>query len=294
MSFRIHDLKFNNKCLLLSQDLFSSNNVFTLLTGKNGVGKTRILTSIVDYFLLNQELEVNKKTNEFTIFNSQSKAQISYSRNPEKIIVHTNSKYNKFPSYYSFNTPRNYYNIDESKYPSSNIDANSNFFSQLLLDTKLNTKAISDTLVYLKYNPFIKIRLELSWLTFPANYFQSTIQHNMEILNNIGFNIHQTAKKASRKDKYFIAILFKISIYTRYESPTVSDLKIIYESLSNFEIIDGVIDIDIELKNNTYKYNQINKKALKVFLKHKLLKFNSIYLNKDSSSEENSFLPILN
>lgn len=61
MSFRIHDLKFNNKSLLLSQDLFSSNNVFTLLTGKNGVGKTRILTSIVDYFLLNQELRDEKK-----------------------------------------------------------------------------------------------------------------------------------------------------------------------------------------------------------------------------------------
>lgn len=289
MSFRIHDLKFNNKSLLLSQDLFSSNNVFTLLTGKNGVGKTRILTSIVDYFIANQEQRDDEKSDKLAIFNSQTEAKISYSKNPEKIIVHTNSKYNKFPNYYSYNLPKNYYNIDESRFPSTHIHANSNFFSQLLLNSQLNTKAISDTLIYLKYNPYIRLSLELSWLTFPANYFNNTVQNNIEILNQIGFNTSQTAKKSSRKDKYFIAILYKITELIRVENITTNDLKIIYESISSFNIIDSVIDIDIELKNNYYKFNEINKKALKVFLKYNLLRFNSIYLNKDSSSEENSF-----
>ena len=54
MTFRIDNFSFANKNIKLTNDqIFNSKNTFSLITGVNAVGKSRLLTSIIQSYLSN-------------------------------------------------------------------------------------------------------------------------------------------------------------------------------------------------------------------------------------------------
>jgi predicted ATP-binding protein involved in virulence len=289
MSFIIENIKLNEKELLLSKNTFGNSNIFTLLTGKNGVGKTRLLTSLIYFFSHVENSNENKPPENFKIFNSETKASLKFSNKPERIIVHTNSKYNKFPTRYDydFQKPKNYYNLTESSYFSPYSDYEESFFAQILLNNNINLKAISDTLSYLNYAPCLKLRLKLDWLTFSAGYFDKAIEVYKDILENeLNFNTKISLKKASRTDKYFLSSLLHAG-ERRNRMLTVKEVKTIYQAFNNFDIIDGFMIVDIDLKSKKFNYLNTNKTIIKILLKSKLIRLVTALLLKNS--DEKSF-----
>jgi AAA15 family ATPase/GTPase len=56
MSFQINSFDFANKTICLSKKkTISNDHTFTIITGKNAVGKSRLLTSIVTHYLRNSD-----------------------------------------------------------------------------------------------------------------------------------------------------------------------------------------------------------------------------------------------
>lgn len=290
MGFNIDYIKLNDKKLLLSQNSFSNNNIFTLLTGKNGTGKTRLLTSIVKYFAHIETSANNSPPENFKILNANTNASFSYSKKPERIIVHTNSKYSKFPDKYDFDYQviKNYFNVSGDSYISSFSFYEDSFFGQIILNSNINIEAISDTLSYLNYYPFLKLRLKLNWLNFPAGYYEKTIQNHKEILQEeVGFNTNTPFKKASRTDKYFLAALLFVND-RKFKKLTAKEIKLIYQAFKTFDIVDGVMEVDIDLKLKKFKFFNTTKAIIKVLLKNNIVRFSNVYLLR-SLDEESIF-----
>ncbi|MDN8272710.1 AAA family ATPase [Acinetobacter baumannii] len=286
MSFIIEKIKLNERDLLLSKNTFRSGNIFTLLTGKNGVGKTRLLTSLVYYFSYIENSPENKPPEDFKILNSDTLAQLSYSIKPERIIVHTNSKHNKFPTKYSrdFSRSKNYYDLTNNNYFSSYSYYEESFFAKIILDNNINMKAISDTLAYLSYLPFLNIQFKLDWISFPAGYFEKAIELFKELLEDLNFNTKMTLKEASRTDKYFLSALLHVA-ERRNKTLSFNEIKMIYQAFNNFDIIDGPMMVNVDLKANKFRYTNINKNLIKIFLKSHLVRIVRVWLLKDSDDK---------
>ncbi|RJE69712.1 hypothetical protein AMS70_15020 [Acinetobacter sp. JS678] len=286
MSFIIENIKLNEKNLLLSRNSYKNNNIFTLLTGKNGVGKTRLLTSLVYYFSHIENSPENLPPENFKILNSDTLAQLSYSIKPERIIVHTNSKHSKFPTQYSRNFvhPKNYYDLTNSNYFSSYSYYEDSFFSKIILDKNINRKAVSDTLAYLSYLPFLSINFKLDWISFPAGYFEKAIDLYKELLEELNFNTKTTLKEASRTDKYFLSALLHIA-ERRNKILSFKEIKMIYEAFNTFNIIDGGMMVDVDLKANKFRFTNINKNLIKILLKSHLVRIVRVWLLKDSDDK---------
>lgn len=286
MSFIIENIKLNEKNLLLSRNSYKTNNIFTLLTGKNGVGKTRLLTSLVYYFSHIENSPDNSPPENFKILNSDTLAELNYSIKPERIIVHTNSKHSKFPTKYSrdFSHSKNYYDLTNNNYFSSYSYYEESFFSQIILDNNINKKAVSDTLAYLSYLPFLNIQFKLDWISFPAGYFEKAIDLYKELLEELNFNTKITLKEASRKDKYFLSALFHVA-ERRNKILSFKEVKMIHQAFNTFNIIDGRMMVDVDLKANKFRFTNINKSLLKIFLKSHLIRIVRVWLLKDSNDK---------
>lgn len=102
--YQIFNLEFNNITLPISYDIPNyQGNIFTLIIGKNGLGKSRLLTSLIYNYIDEKDLDFFYRT---PIKDNISK--IKATKKPKKIIAHTNSQFNKFP--------QTYYSIKRSSY----------------------------------------------------------------------------------------------------------------------------------------------------------------------------------
>lgn len=288
MSFIINSLKFENKDLKFSTNKKSSENTFTIFTGKNGVGKTKILSSIVRFFLIKEVSQRNVISETLTILNTEIEAKVNYTRQPDKIIVHTNSKHNKFPSKYHYPSAKNYFNLDESNYYYNPRTMDNNFFTQLVNYKKINFKTVSDTFSYLNYQPLVRIDLKLDWISFPAGYYSRTIEKYKSILiEELNFDLNKTLKQASKVDRYFIATLNYISSNSR-EEISISEIKLLYSAFKSFDIINLSMLVEVDFNQEIFKYTNTNKSIIKLFFKFNIIRFSSVFLYKGL---ENSYSP---
>ena len=144
------------------QSVDKSSNKFTILVGRNGTGKSRILSAIVnDCFGL-------KTSDQFMTINNRLKTEskkLTFSSNPEKIIALSTSPFDRFPLMKRSEKIKEYSYLGLRDLPSSNFGLAylSKIISSLLTAVDENvtqTHELATVLNYLGYSEEIKIRLE--------------------------------------------------------------------------------------------------------------------------------------
>ncbi|HCA5151360.1 AAA family ATPase [Acinetobacter baumannii] len=147
MSFQIFDFNFANKSICLSKKTNNSeSHTFTIITGKNAVGKSRLLASIVINYL------------------TQPGSHTLFGNNPDKIIAISNIINDKFPL--KKDKTKNYAYIGSKTiqmYPSSFRSERFFIFKSLLINRDLNRDSLSSTFNYLGFFP--KFKLKFSFQT---------------------------------------------------------------------------------------------------------------------------------
>lgn len=135
MRFQILSISLNNKTFDLSYSQHNNENIYTLITGKNGLGKTRLLNFIVFQHIKDSyksHLYYRRNTSDLNDFRNIKNVEYKSTTEPVKIIVHTNSKFDSFPSSIEANS-RKYINI-ANNYRYSEVDS---IFYQILLKKML-------------------------------------------------------------------------------------------------------------------------------------------------------------
>ncbi|MNY87446.1 hypothetical protein D3C78_36780 [compost metagenome] len=264
MSFRIVNLEYKKKKIQLCDKYTSENsNIFTLITGKNGVGKTQLLTHIIKYYID----QFDQQKNLITVkdkFNSNI---------PEKLIVHTNSKFDRFPSMYKM--PKQYKNLTASNYYS----VNNEIFTSLLNNKNLNKRAIYDTLAYLEYNPIIEYSAILKTSSSGKGYLNETFTFYKDELIKIGFNPNIIPQKQPKTNKNLLSVLNRIN--ENNVKLDLNDIPLIYNLLKNKKIFDHELNFIFDFLEEKVDYGELDKNEYQLLHKYNLIYFRDIYFYKD-------------
>jgi len=168
MTFQITNFQFANKNIKLSYPNNSLNNhTFTIITGRNGIGKSRLLVSLVSNFL----------SNEVLLDNSLNKDIL------QKVIAVSNIKNDKFPT--KRDKSNNYHYIgNKSNFPTQHNDRFA-VFRNLLCNKKINNASVCqafnylgfDSLVIFNFQPIKSISINKSnqiknYLEFYESYYE--------------------------------------------------------------------------------------------------------------------------
>lgn len=284
MGFQIFSISLNNKTFNLSYAQQNNENIYTLVTGKNGLGKTRLLNFIIFQHIKDSYKSYNysrKSTINLNDFKNIKNVDYKSSSEPTKIIVHTNSKFDNFPRDHEANT-RKYINIANS-YRYSEMDS---IFYKLLLKKNVNYKSVKDTLSYLNYDSQIRFELDLVNTSTPGGYLELTIEKYRESLSLIDFDLTTKPKNLSRNRKKFINLLYYI-LERKIELPTLNELKVIYNLyLRKDNLFDFYISILIDLNEDKIEYGLFSKNEFNILSKYNLIRINTIYLKKINTASE--------
>lgn len=236
MSFRISETHFKNrKIRLCSEKVENQDNIFTLITGKNGVGKTQLLTYIV-----NSYLDMTQDQDSLFVDNI-----------PDRLIVHTNSKFDKFRS--SYRAPKHYKNLTSKNYRPYNNE----IFIQLLFNKNLNKQAIHETLIYLGYLPEIEYSARLSTSYSGKSYLTETMNFFEKDLVEIGFDININAQKQPKRHRNLLSVLNVIN--EEKISIDKEDIEKIFNILNNKKIFTSNFNFIFNFKDGKINYGILNK-----------------------------------
>lgn len=272
MKFQILSTTFNDNKFQLSESINNSDNIYTLITGKNGLGKTRLLNFIILKYMKDNYRRNFYSRSEKVDENTLKNFEINAIGTPNKVIVHTNSKFDKFPSDIEIPT-RKYININEI---SSHNDSD-NFFYKILLNKNINLKSVKNTLNYLNYDSKIKFELSIPLSSTPAGYLEKMIENFHEDLVKIGFNTLRKDTKLSRKDKKFLNLLHYI--YERgIQIPNTTELKTIYNLYHRANFYDYINEIIVDLNEKDMTLRFFTRNEFSILLKYKLIIIHHIYL----------------
>lgn len=199
MSFQILDFNFENKKIILSQDKqdLNDDHIFTILTGKNGSGKSRLLVNILSVYL---SYDFGK----------------TYKNKPQKIISISNIKNDKFPL--EINSPKNYHYIGQKNYPSAKTLDRFYVFKNIFSNIKINRNSICQTFEYLNLKSEIKV--EFKSLT-PSPYIEinNLISTRLDLYDKFNslFKKYLTPESQTNFEKYFDGLVdLNIKNYSKY------------------------------------------------------------------------------
>ncbi|MDC4992500.1 ATP-binding protein [Acinetobacter baumannii] len=234
MPFRIKNFLFANKVIELSKDQTSnSEHTFSLITGINAVGKSRLLTSIIQSYLINSK--------KYEMFKVDSILIDHPIKMPNKIIAITNSLNDKFPlknskSYiYEYFGNKSNGNIIYDRYA---------FIKKLITRKDVNHHCICHTFYYLGFLPFLEIYFKhtlkkstLSPLEIQEIYNRNAIFFEKE---NLNLNIENPSEKE-------LLLLYTLrKIYYKKKSIKQSEFQLVY---------------NIFLGNNYINFNKLSIKC---------------------------------
>ncbi|MEO4149259.1 AAA family ATPase [Acinetobacter pittii] len=202
MSFQILNYPFANKNIELSREnnLIGNNHCFTILTGKNGIGKSRLLVSIVSNYLK------EKNSNE-----------LLSTKEPCKVIAISNIKTDKFP--FKRNKSEKYYYFgNKSNHPYQSTDKYS-IFKNLLINPQINEQSISQTFNYLGFSSTIRISLSFARVTYinSSNQIEKYLEL-FEIYNDFFDNFLPPPVFNKFVNIFYEARKFKSDSYYKYNS----------------------------------------------------------------------------
>lgn len=176
MSFRINSFDFANKTICLSKKTTISNDhTFTIITGKNAVGKSRLLTSIVTHYLRNSDSH--------SLFSEVI---------PERIIAISNINNDKFPLKRD-KTEKYAYIGNKSIAPHMGLRNEKYFiFKNLYTNLNLNSESLISTFSYLGFAPTIKFKFNIIITSFQMKnesftYFEILQKYNKHFSDNFEF-----------------------------------------------------------------------------------------------------------
>lgn len=267
MSFRITDIEYRErKIQLCTNDSIKNDNIFTLITGKNGVGKTRFLTHIINHYnnLLEQYKNENVEKNKITTIL------------PEKIIVHTNSKFNRFPT--MNRAPKQYKNLSGSSYYHP---INYEIFTRLLNNKNLNKRAIYDTLIYLGYNPIVEYTVDIFTSSSGKGYLNETFNFYKNELIILGFNIEIIPQKQPKANKNLLSILNRIK--ENRIKLDVLDIPILYNLIKNKKLLNNMLIFSFDFLDEKINYGILDRNEYNLLYKYGLLYFREISFYKENS-----------
>ncbi|WP_196723799.1 MULTISPECIES: AAA family ATPase [Providencia] len=136
----IRDVLFDTKKIILTKNLNNSKNIFTIIIGKNGTGKSRLLQLICEQLL------------------SNSKKNINLTKKPSKIISISTTPFDKFPSETSASKGYYYQGIKGIQTQELSKGYISKFIGNFLLGViNKKTNNLSKALNYLGYEDEINI-----------------------------------------------------------------------------------------------------------------------------------------
>lgn len=165
MSFQIFNYPFANKNIELSHanNLIENNHCFTILTGKNGIGKSRLLVSIVSKYL-------KDKTSD----------ELKDIEVPTKVIAISNIKTDKFPVRKN-KSGKYYYFGNRTSHPYQSTTDKYSIFNNLLTNPNINKQSVSQTFNYLGFRSVVRISFSIAKVTFTSTSNQ--IEKYLEIFD---------------------------------------------------------------------------------------------------------------
>ncbi|EOD7313683.1 ATP-binding protein [Proteus mirabilis] len=300
----IRSVFFDNKRITLTKNIKSSENIFTIIIGKNGTGKSRLLQLLCEKLL------------------SKSKSNIKLTRIPSKIISISTTPFDKFPSETS--AFRGYYYQGIKGIQNQEISKGyvSKFIGNFLLGViSKKTNDLSKALNYLGYEDEINISFRYIGGSKIESIFNKKIDESSEEhiiakyelddslytkLTSFFFMNKSPYKSniAIRHNEYSeINKIIKINSFKKYLSKRYSDgetqinLSIINNDSKIKTLIDSIEDsswihktriLKLKIKGNKLFFNKDIKlsTALINIIDSGLLKLDTISLKKTKSSEE--------
>lgn len=103
MKFQIQKVLIDDAFHELSYPIRNSKNVFTILVGRNAVGKTRTLSKITNHYIFQKDLFADPQEL-ITSYNSDNR--------PDRVIAVSNSRFDRFPDPNNTFRQRKYLEID--------------------------------------------------------------------------------------------------------------------------------------------------------------------------------------
>ncbi|WP_288457557.1 ATP-binding protein [uncultured Chryseobacterium sp.] len=219
----------------------NNQNVYTVIVGKNGSGKSRLLNNIIGYFNTERDL-----------FNNND---LYFTNSPQKIIAVSTSPYDKFPVLnelrkgdFSYNN-YSYLGIRDLRTSNFSLGFMSKIINQLLIIRNNDSnqfEKIIQVLNYLDYSEDIHLTFEIKLLNnqikrlFIANSIEEEF---MEILSISGYNKPNFSffKDAESDELNKIRIDNLIQILKSYH---FGGRRKIYEIIINSSNIESEIQLD--------------------------------------------------
>lgn len=283
MFYREINFDFNNYKLILN-DNNKYDNMYTVIIGNNGVGKSRFLSHII------------KETYKY---NFEEKTLFTFEEKVSKIIAITSSPFDKFPSERLFNRLEKFkyiVNNEENLYSKEDnlhykylglkdergyfINKHGNFFKIIDSIFDINNistekrKKLSQTFKFLGYAPFLRLTYKKQY----SSIFEVIYSVNsLEELIKYKFNINSS--------------LANRLIYKLEREPSLFDTLKGILSDPDFDFREK-IKFDFELDfNNLQLHNSYFRylKYMEILRKVDLVKFEELYLWKSNSGKAVSF-----
>jgi len=229
MNFQINEIKFNSKKIALTKvNTINSNHTFTVITGKNAAGKSRLLNTIIKSFFSQNEISKDS---------------------PNKIIAISNMYNDRFPLKPPINSVQKYEYFGYKSKNQTNNDDKFFYFKNLITKKDINLKSIMTTFEYLGFKPKIFVSFSL--------FINKRVQYSKEFPKHI----ISTFKKNEKNFKAYSKDTKNIIDFYNTINPSIDSMKssksIIFE-ISN--IFNNKVESQKEaLLNFRFKFLSLNK-----------------------------------
>lgn len=164
----INSITLQNTLLefITSDKLNPNKNIFTVITGKNGIGKSRLLNIIASHFI--DKAGEKKLVKTHRELNDKPDYKLDYITTPRKVITVATSAFDKFP------VTRRRESLDNYSYLGlrglSSMDLSAEYISKItfklisaVMNQELDMNRIANVLNYLGYYDEIEISLSLRY-----------------------------------------------------------------------------------------------------------------------------------
>ncbi|MCU4316649.1 ATP-binding protein [Acinetobacter bereziniae] len=297
MFFRVNEFNFGDfEVILSTQNKRLPDNAISIITGKNAVGKSRLLSNIIAFYI--------KKIKD-TKDNDLNSQYYDSNNKPSNIIVITNNSADRFPQKYEKDTFYEYFG-NKTKLRAT-INDKYEIFRKIILHEKPNTDCLKSTLSYLNFQPYFSItftsNIKLTAQNFQINNFIDLYYKYNDFIKNTVYISNKSKSLLSSFDpenpienqkvfqsltiseKYFFLILKHLS----KDGKNIKKIK--FEII--FEFIDSLISNNLSKIQRHFDIDNLGVKEsfddLKYLLNHDIIKISNVNFKPSHSKYQIEF-----
>lgn len=157
-----------------------SDNIFTVIVGKNGSGKSRLLSSLVSKLLGQQSSDIFYRDSDFDFFSYSITGELNTTHEPTKIIAASTSPFDRFPLIRKPELLEKYSYLGLRDLSSTNFGLSymAKIVSSLIysiIEYPNQMDRLNDSMNYLGYTDSIKIKLEYRLTSVNTTDFSNTL-----------------------------------------------------------------------------------------------------------------------